>query len=539
MVAFSTFVLYTVIVGAIVYWYTRRETLGTSDGYFLAGRSLNGWVIAGSLVLTNLSTEHLIGLNADAYRHTIAVMAWETTSALAMVLMALYFLPKYLSQGLTTIPQFLANRYDQSTRLIASLLFLFSYAIAILPIVLLFGAGGLEELFDVSQTWGLEQQQTTWLLVWGVGILGSLYAILGGLRAVAISDTINGIGFLVAGLLVPFLALRMIGSGDAMAGLNEVYTSQPDKFDITGDEPGSFLPFSVLFTGMVINQIFFWCTNQSIVQRALAAKSLAEGQKGVLLAAGFKLLGPLVIVLPGVIAYHLFFHELGEQGAMLAYPRLVKHVLPTAMTGFFAAVMVGAILSTFNSVLNSSATLFSHGVYRQLIHPNADEQQLVRAGRVCSVILALAAMLIAPTIDTKGSLYEHLQQINATFFGPMLAVILLGMLTNWATALSAKVMLVAGPLMYYALVFGWGEQVQTLLRRTFSLETDVHFLHLLAVVFLSTVAGVAIISRLKPEPRAETPQQGDYVDMQPWRFVHLISGIVVLLTIACYVWLAA
>jgi len=539
VVAFASFVIYTAVVGAIVYWCTRRETLGTSDGYFLAGRSLNGWVIAGSLVLTNLSTEHLIGLNADAYSHTIAVMAWETTAALAMVLMALYFLPKYLSQGLTTIPQFLANRFDQTTRLIASLLFLLSYTVAILPIVLLFGASGLEELFDVSQTWGMEREQTTWLLVWGVGILGSLYAILGGLRAVALSDTINGIGFLIAGLLVPFLALRMMGDGSVVAGIDELYTNQPEKFDITGDEPGSFLPFSVLFTGMIVNQVFFWCTNQSIVQRALAARSLAEGQKGVLIAAGFKLLGPLVIVLPGVIAYHLFFDELGQEGAMLAYPRLVKQVLPSFMTGFFAAVMVGAILSTFNSVLNSSATLFSHGIFRQLLRPNATDEQLVRAGRICSVVLAISAMLIAPTINSKGSLYTHLQQINATFFGPMLAVILLGMLTRWATSLAAKTMLVLGPLLYYMLRYGMADQVQQQLRSTFALDEDVHFLHLLAFVFLAMIVLGAIVSWLKPQRYEKQDEQGDYVDMQPWRLVHIVSAAIVLLTIGCYVWLAA
>ncbi|NOZ39559.1 MAG: solute:sodium symporter family transporter [Planctomycetes bacterium] len=539
MLAILTFLLYTSIVGAITYWFTRREKLETSDGYFLGGRSLNGWVIAGSLMLTNLSTEHLIGLNADAYRYTVAVMAWETTAALAMVLMALYFLPKYLNLGLTTIPEFLTRRYDQSTQFIASLLFLLSYAIAILPIVLLFGASGLEELFDVSTTWGVDRSTATWMLVWGVGILGSLYAVLGGLRAVAISDTVNGIGFLLAGLLIPYLALRSIGAGDLWAGMTQVYQEHPEKFDITGDEPGSFLPMGVLFTGMIVNQVFFWCTNQSIVQRALGARSLAEGQKGVLLAGCFKLIGPLIIVLPGVIAFHLFADELGEEGAMLAYPRLVKHVLPTALTGFFAAVMVGAILSTFNSVLNSSATLFSQGIYTHLFCPDASELQKVRAGRICSVVLAVAAMTIAPTIDTTGSLYEYLQQINATFFGPMLAVILLGMLTRWATPLSAKVTLILGPIVFYVLVFGRGEQVQSFLRHQFSLQSDVHFLHLLAVVFSLAVIGMGVISWWKPGKSKTLPTRGHYVDMTPWRLANHVSAFVVIVTLLCYMFLAA
>lgn len=539
MLAVLTFLFYTAAVGAISYWYTRHERLDSSEGYFLGGRSLNGWVIAGSLMLTNLSTEHLIGLNADAYRHTIAVMAWETTAALAMVLMALFFLPKYLARGLTTIPEFLAQRYDQTTRLIASLLFLFSYAIAILPIVLLFGASGLEELFDVSTTWGIEREATTWILVVGVGVLGSLYAVLGGLRAVAISDTVNGVGFLIAGLMVPYLALRTIGSGDMWAGLKEVYEGHPEKFDITGDETGSFLPFSVLFTGMVVNQVFFWCTNQSIVQRTLAAKSLAEGQKGVLLASFFKIIGPLVIVLPGVIAFHLFASELGEEGAMQAYPRLVKHVLPSALTGVFAAIMVGAILSTFNSVLNSSATLFSEGIYRHVISHDASEADRVRAGRVCSIVLAITAMVIAPTIDTTGSLYQYLQQINATFFGPMLAVILLGMLTRWATPLSAKLVLVIGPLVFYGLVFAWGDDVQSWARQVFSLSEDIHFLHMLAFVFLLAILAMFLCSRLLPNEQPAEAIPPPPVDMAPWPHARIVGAIITFFVFASYVYLAA
>ena len=280
MIAVISFVAFTAAVGAIAWWITRKDRMESSEAYFLAGRGLTAWVIAGSLMLTNLSTEHLIGLNGDAFNHTIAVMAWETTAALAMVLGALYFVPKYLRAGLTTIPDFLATRFDSSTRVIATVLFLFSYAIAILPVVLLFGATGLEALFDVSNTLGITQSEAIWLMVIGIGALGSTYAILGGLKAVAVSDTINGVGFLIASLLIPILALALVGDGNVLLGLDTVYTEEHAKFDITGDEPGSFLPFGVLFTGLIVNQIFFWCTNQSIMQRALGAKNLKEAQKG-------------------------------------------------------------------------------------------------------------------------------------------------------------------------------------------------------------------------------------------------------------------
>jgi SSS family solute:Na+ symporter len=539
------FVGFTLMVAVVTWVATRRHHVGeTAEGFFLGGRSLTGWVIAGSLLLTNLSTEHLIGLNGDAFQHTIAVMAWETTSAIAMVLTALVFLPRYLARGITTIPELLERRFDRTTRVIMSILFLLSYAAAILPVVLLFGAAGLESLFDISASFGVGVDRVRWILIWGIGGIGSLYAIFGGLRAVAISDTLNGIGFLAAGILVTVLALMTVGDGSAAAGLSTVYTEQYPKFDITGDEPGSFLPFGVLFTGLVVNQVFFWCVNQSILQRALGARSLAEGQKGVLIGAFLKLLGPLIVVLPGVIAWHMFGDRLGREGALLAYPTLVKAVLPPALAGVFAAVMVGAVLSTFNSVLNSAATLWSHGVHRTLINPEADDREMVRNGRLCSVALALAAMIAAPFIDTEGSLYNYLQQINATFFGPMLAVVLAALFTRRISAAGAKAALIVGPILFFLLNFAYAEPIQRMLADLFSLEDPVHFLHLLAAVFLLTIALMVGVSAVRPAEVAASAAAGTGsppsapVDMTPWRHARVVSVIVTVCTVATYVALA-
>ena len=540
MTSIISFIAFTALVAAISWWLTRKDHMDSSEAYFLAGRNLTAWVIAGSLMLTNLSTEHLIGLNGDAFNHTIAVMAWETTAALAMVLAAVYFVPKYLRMGLTTIPEYLALRYDSATRVIASLLFLFSYAAAILPVVLLFGAAGLESLFDVSNKFGITPAQSKWMIVWGVGALGSMYAIFGGLKAVAISDTINGIGFLVAGLMIPALALYMIGSGSVLDGFNTVYTTEHDKFDITGDEPGSFLPFGVLFTGMIVNQVFFWCTNQSIIQRVLGARSLKEAQKGVLIAAMFKLLGPFAIVLPGVIAWYLFKDRLGSDQYLQAYPMLVKTVLPTVLVGFFAAVMVGAILSTFNSVLNSAATLFSEGVYKIVFNPGSSGRHQVLVGRMCSTVLAIAAMLVAPTIDTGGSLYIYLQQINATFFGPMLAVILCGLLTRRISAPAAKTGLLVGPLVFYLLNFSFGDSYQQAMQRLFGLSEQVHFLHTLAIVFALTLLLMLAVSYLKPSvPIAMARVENRAgLDLTPWRYTRVAALLISALTVGFYVLLA-
>ncbi|MDG1437465.1 MAG: solute:sodium symporter family transporter [Emcibacteraceae bacterium] len=538
MLAVGSFIGFTGLVALIAYLKTRNDKMNTSDDYFLGGRSLTAWVIAGSLILTNLSTEHMIGLNADAFAHTIAVMAWETTSALAMVLAALYFLPKYLERGLTTIPEFLALRFDQNTRVLATILFLFSYVVAILPVVLLFGAAGLESLFDVSGMLDVDRNTATWIMVWAIGSLGSLYAIFGGLKAVAISDTINGIGFLAVGLLVPALALMYVGDGNLLGGLDKVYNKVPEKFDITGNEPGSFLPFGVLFTGMIINQVFFWCTNQSIIQRALGAKNLAEGQKGVLIAAGFKLIGPIAIVLPGVIAFYLFQDQLAPEDSMLAYPMLVKEVLPEPLVGLFAAVMVGAVLSTFNSVLNSSATLFSQGIYQVFMNKEATGKELVWSGRACSTILAIAAMIAAPLINTQGSLYNYLQTINATFFGPMLAVILFGFMSKFATARAAKTSMIVGPFLFYLLVFAFGPEVQLITQSLFNTAEEIHFLHFLALVFIITSLLMVIISKVWPEEYVQRQSDAVRVDLTPWKYAKQTSVFVSVIVILTYVLLA-
>jgi SSS family solute:Na+ symporter len=424
---------------------------------------------------------------------------------------------------------------------IAALLFLFSYAIAILPVVLLFGAEGMESLFEVSSTFGISPAQSKWMMVWGIGLLGSMYAIFGGLKAVAISDTINGVGFLIAGLLIPVLALNMVGDGDILAGFNEVYTEENEKFDVTGNEPGSFLPFGVLFTGMIVNQIFFWCTNQSIIQRALGAKNLKEAQKGVLIAASFKLLGPIAIVLPGVIAYHMFKDTLTSDQYLQAYPMLVRTVLPTVFTGFFAAVMVGAVLSTFNSVLNSAATLFSESIYRSTINKDSSGRNQVRIGRIFSTVLAIAAMLVAPSIDTSGSLYIYLQQINATFFGPMLAVILCGMMTTFVNAKAAKISLLVGPVLFYLLNFVYGDMYQAFMMRLFGLSEPLHFLHTLFVVFIVTLLILFAFSfGRRNEVAAIGAAQGGAanVDLAPWRYARLTGGLISVATIVCYIALA-
>jgi len=236
MLQLLSFLAFTGFVAGYATWQLRKDKLNTKDGYFLGGRSLTGIVIAGSMLLTNISTEHLIGMNGSAYKNGAIIIAWEVTSALALVAAALYFVPRYLKMGLTTIPEFLEKRFDGLTRTLIAGLLIISFVSTLLPIVLYTGAINIESIFDISNLLNISQQQGLWLTVLVVGVIGAVYAIFGGLKMVVYTDTINGFGLLVAGLAVPILALWDIGDGNLAAGMGKVFANAPEKFNVISNE---------------------------------------------------------------------------------------------------------------------------------------------------------------------------------------------------------------------------------------------------------------------------------------------------------------
>ncbi len=364
MLTVITFFGFTVFVAFYSWYRLRKDKMDSSDGYFLGGRSLTGIVIAGSMIMTNISTEHLIGMNGSSYKNGFIIIGWEVTSALALVFAAIVFIPRYLKLGLTTIPEFLEKRFDGMTRSLVALFLVISFVVTLLPIVLYTGAINLESIFNVSGVLGISKSEGLWLTVVCIGVIGSVYAIFGGLKAVAFSDTINGIRTFGRWIndtgYSRFIVLAM---EICLTGLSKVFENAPEKFNVIG-EKGSVMPFGVLFTGLIINQLYFWGMNQTIIQRALGAKNLKEAQKGLLFTGVLKILVPLVIVLPGVIGFYYFGDSMYEHQDHI-YPALIKKVLPVAFVGFFAAVVMGAVLSTFNAVLNSAATIFSIDVYKR------------------------------------------------------------------------------------------------------------------------------------------------------------------------------
>ena len=558
----STFLGFTLLV-ALIAWLATRKNTNSSDGYFLGGRSLTGPVIAGSLLLTNLSTEQIVGLNGAAFEEGVVVMAWETLAAIAMVITAAFLLPRYLKGGLATIPQFLEKRYDKVTKTSVSALFLSGYVFVLIPIVLYSGALAVNTMFNIPEALGLvvppemaevltatelaELQKeyhfmSLWPTVFAIAVIGIIYAVFGGLKAVAVSDSINAIGLLIGGLAIPAFGLYAIansnGDSSMLSGLNTLFTEHSEKFNAIGDNSNS-VPFATIFTGMMLVQLFYWGTNQAIIQRALGAKNLAEGQKGLLLASFLKILGPLMLVLPGIIAYHMSQHPesfeffAGGNGIIKdqAYPLLVKQVLPASMVGFFAAVLFGAILSSFNGALNSSVTIFGLDVYKAHINKEAPEKKVVKVGQAFGVFLAIAGACIAPfLIYAKGGLFNYLQEINGCYSIPIFTIIVVGYLTKRVPAKAAKIGLVSGVVLY---------TISQFVIKPAVIEAGgvyPHFLHVMAILFVLNIVIMLIVGKIMPRESDFELEYTEQVDITPWKLLKPVGIIVIVVVVSTYLW---
>lgn len=389
----------------------------------------------------------------------------------------------------------------------------------------------MREILDLKALTGIESDTALlWLTIWTIGIIGSIYAIFGGLRSVAVSDTLNGIGLLVGGIMISYLGLQYVGDGDWWAGLQEVKRENPEKFISLGDDDDQ-VPWHTLFSGVLLLNLFYWTTNQQIIQRTFAAKTLGHGQRGVLLAAFFKILAPLIVVLPGIIAFHVFHKQEPDMVPDAAYGRLVRTVLPPVLNGFFAAVVVGAILSSFNSALNATATLFSTGVYRSHVKPGATDRQTVSSSRWFGTIIALGAMTTAPLLDGYATIFQYLQKMNGLYFIPIFAVVLAGMFTKRVPAVAAKAALVVGLAIIACGYFVPGPREWV--------SENLHEFHFLGIVFVLLLGGMFVAGLLSPRHLVQQEvieKQVAPIDMTPWPLVVPAGVVLVAVVVGIYVW---
>ncbi|MFD2744062.1 MULTISPECIES: solute:sodium symporter family transporter [Sphingobacterium] len=472
-------------LGLTIFFAKKKKGSLTVSGFFLANRS-NGFILIGaSLYLSNLSANQLIGENESVYINNMSVIGWGISSVFAMLVVAEYIVPIYLKSGINTIPDFLEKRYDSSTKNLVSLVFLFGYLFNLLPTTLYGGAIALDSLFDVSNFLEINHWQSIWLLIWIIGLFGAIFTILGGFKAITISDTVLSIGLLILIIAIPYFGLKHLGNNSLYDGLKTVLTHKKHHLNAIGG-PNDAVPFATLFTGMILANLYYWGMEQYIVQQIIAGKSLAESQKGIALACFLKLLSPLLINIPGLIAINAI---LDLPSTATVFPALAKEVLPATMIGLTTAVLLGAAINSFNVGLNGASSLFIFNIYKPIFAKNhgheASDNRMIRTGKLFQIGISLFAMTIAPfIIYSEKGFYFYIQQISGIFSIPIFTIIFLGFFRTRIPPIAAKVGIV-----FYIICYSLTQ---------FVFPIQLHFLHIMAILFVVTAMLMFAIGHFYP-----------------------------------------
>ena len=517
----GSFLLFTAIIAAVAWMQSRRVKVDTLSGFFLAGRSLGFLFVGGGLLFANINTATIVGENELAYTNNMTVMAWGMTSVLAMLIVSEFIMPIYLRTGIATTPDYLSARYDKATGKLVSVIFLVSYVVNLLPTVLYSGAVAFNGLFHFSDLLGIGYWPTIWILVWIMGATGCLYSVLGGLRAIAISDTLLGMGIFAGGVLLPFFALRYVGHGNILTGLHTVLGSHTEHLNSIGKASDS-VPFSTLFTGMMLVNLYYWGTEQYIVQQVLGSKDLETCQKGIAVACLGKLISPLLLNIPGLIAVHVFTRL---RNTAEVFPALSSLVSPPFISGYIAAIIFGAGLSTFNAGLNSSSTLFVLNIYRPWrVSRGMDvaEKKMLRVAKRFELLVCFGAMCIAPCIIfARSGFYNYVQTVNGFFNVPIFTILFIGMITKRVPPMAAKVGLV-----FFIVCYGL---TQTLI------PIHLHFLHVLAILFVVTALLMLGIGRLWPMAVPYQQRLNNKVGLMPWKNRYVYALVLLTAMIAMFI----
>ena len=463
VVQLAVFLGLTALVALATWWrYGKEAKAGDSaQDFFLAGKHLSWPFIAGSLLLTNISAEQIVGMNGA---QNLLQVWWEFGAAAGLLVLAKVLVPMYYKYNCTTTTELLERRLPNgaSLRRTVSVLFLLGYMFILLPMVLYTGARFMKSMFALD--WSILSIAIAFALA------GLAYAALGGLRAIAISDTYMGVVLLVMGGLVTYFALERIDWD--FSGI------PAERLTLWGG-PDSDIPWPTLLTGMVFAHIFYWGTNMLIAQRALAAKDIREAQKGIYAAAVLKFLTPFIVILPGIIAFKLY-GDIDDN----AYGRLVGDVLPPWLAGAFAAAITGAVLSSYNAGLNSAAALYTVDLHLPMVNPKADGK---RIGQVVQLVFMLVSLAMVPLYQNATSIIGTLQQLNGLYSMPVLASFIVAIFVRGANAKAIRIALVFGVALYAIFTFAW---------------TPLHYLHLMFITLVATILVAVGLSRLMGAPAA-------------------------------------
>ena len=434
---FIVFALYGAVILGVGLWVSRDkegETKSAED-YFLASKSLPWWAIGASLIAANISAEQFIGMSGSGFAVGLAIATYEWMAALTLIIVGKFFLPIFIKKELYTIPEFVEKRYSSQLKTILAVFWIGLYVFVNLASVMYLGGLALQTILGIDMLTG----------VIGLAAFAAAYSLYGGLSAVAWTDIIQVVVLLIGGLITSYLALDTVSGGAGfMEGLTAIYHAVPEKFDMilerSNPEYMNLPGIGVLIGGMWVANTYYWGFNQYIIQRTLAAKSLEESQKGILFAAGIKMILPLIVVIPGIAAYVIvndpaLLSTLGEAGtnnmptsgtADKAYPWLMQF-LPTGLKGIAVAALAAAIVSSLASMLNSTATIFTMDIYKQMINTEASEKQTVNVGRISALMALIVATIMAPLLGGIDQAFQFIQEYTGVVSPGILAVFLLGL----------------------------------------------------------------------------------------------------------------
>ncbi len=498
VVDYLVFLTYALIILTVGLWVSRNKDgkQKNAEDYFLASKSLPWWAIGASLIAANISAEQFIGMSGSGFALGLAIASYEWMAAITLIIVGKYFLPIFIEKGLYTIPEFVEKRFSTNLKSILAVFWICLYVFVNLASVLYLGALALETIMDIPMMYG----------VLGLALFSAAYSLYGGLSAVAWTDVIQVIFLILGGLVTTYLALNAISDGQGMiTGLKQIYRAAPDRFvmilDKSNPEYKNLPGIGVLVGGMWVANLYYWGFNQYIIQRTLAAKSLKESQKGILMAAVLKLIIPLIVVIPGIAAYVMvndpaILASLGDVGmqniptlaqADKAYPWLLQF-LPSGLKGLAFAALTAAIVSSLASMLNSTSTIFTMDIYKQYLRPHAGDKETVNMGRISAAIALLIAGVMAPLLGSIDQAFQFIQEYTGIVSPGILAVFILGLFwkktTNKAAIIGA---LTSIPIAMYFKVApkGWLNS---------PLFIDVPFLDQMAYTSLLTMLVIVLVS---------------------------------------------
>lgn len=503
----SVFILFFIVVVSVSMYKSRKERTGTD--FFLAGRGLIWPLIGFSLIAANISTEHFVGMSGQAAGIAgMAVASYEWMAAITLVFVALFFLPKFLRSGIYTIPEFLEYRYNPAARGIMAFYMILMYTLVSIAAVVYTGALALHTIFDFDLV----------KAVWLIGIIAAVYTTWGGLKAVAWADLFQGSALIIGGLVTMVLGFRAVGGIGAFVATNQ------DKLHMIMPADHPVIPWTTLVIGLWIPNFYYWGLNQFITQRTLAARSLRQGQLGIMFAAFLKLLIPFIIVMPGIISYQLYKDQLLAPGHTTdqAYPLLIRNLVGPGMRGFILAAIAGAVISTLGSLLNSVSTILTMDLYKRHLKKDATQEALIKIGRVATIIFVLVVCLLAPKLGDPRfrGIFNYIQEFQGFVSPGVLAAFIFGLFIKRTPAAAGVSALLLSVPVYGLLKWQFGH---------------IAFLNRIAINFIVLVLVMAIITLIKPlkEPKS-LPVQENF-DLRTTPVLKYLCAAIIVLTIALYI----